>query len=94
MRGEFIGVWSETRREIWDDLASHEASPNDLYCELYRELAPALKIPLSVEALASIIDNPAQSKEAFEKTRSEEFIGERAVVTFLEGAQTVLERLR
>jgi hypothetical protein len=39
MRGEFIGVWSETRREIWDDLASHEASPNDLYRELYRELA-------------------------------------------------------
>src|SRR5690348_6154825 len=39
MRGEFIGVWSETWREIWDVLASHEAAPGDLFCELYRELA-------------------------------------------------------
>jgi len=36
MGGEFIAVWPETWREIWDSLASHEAAPNDLFCELYR----------------------------------------------------------
>ena len=43
MRGEFIGVWSETWREIWLPLIDHEDVPEDIFCELYRELAPALK---------------------------------------------------
>ena len=43
MRGEFIGVWSETWREIWLPLIDHEGVPEDIFCELYRELAPALK---------------------------------------------------
>lgn len=30
MRGEFIGVWSETRREIWSPLIDHEDVP-DVY---------------------------------------------------------------
>ena len=34
MRGEFIGVWSDTWRELWIDLAEHEAAPDDLFCEL------------------------------------------------------------
>jgi hypothetical protein len=93
MRGEFIGVWSETWREIWEDLAAHDAAPNDLFCELYRELAAALKVPPSVEALADIIDNPIQSKEAFEKTRGEDFSGERALALFLENAQGILDDL-
>ena len=42
MRGEFIGVWSETWREIWLPLIDHEGVPEDIFCELYRALAPAL----------------------------------------------------
>jgi hypothetical protein len=91
MRGEFTGVWPETWREIWDGLAEHEAAPNDLFCELYRELATALKTPPTVEALADIIDDPVQSKEAFEKTRSEDLSSERPLVTFLENAQGILD---
>ena len=84
MRGEFIGVWFETWREIWLPLIDHEGVPEDIFCELYRELAPALKNPPSVEALADIIDNPVQSREAFEKTGANDFAGERALVAFLE----------
>ena len=76
MRGEFIGVWRDTWREIWSNLAAHESAPNDLFCELYRELATALRTPPSVETLADIIDDPVQSKEAFEKTVVDDFAGE------------------
>ena len=93
MRGEFIGVWSDTWREMWDSLASHEAAPTDMFCELYRELAPALKIQPSVEVLAGVIDDPVQSKEAFEKTRTEHFSGERGLVAFLENAHPILDDL-
>jgi hypothetical protein len=93
MRGEFIGVWSETWREIWLPLIDHEGVPEDIFCELYRALAPALKNAPSVEALADIIDNPVQSREAFENTVPNDFAGERALVAFLEAAQSALDEL-
>lgn len=93
MRGEFIGVWSETWREIWLPLIDHDDVPEDIFCELYRELAGALKDKPSVEALADIIDNPVQSREAFEKTGANEFTGERALVAFLEAAHSALDEL-
>lgn len=93
MRGEFIGVWSETWREIWLPLIDHEDVPEDIFCELYRALAPALKSKPSVETLADIIDNPVQSREAFEKTVANEFAGERALVAFLEAAHSALDEL-
>jgi hypothetical protein len=93
MRGEFMGVWSETWREIWLPLIDHEGVPADIFCELYRALAPALKSHPSVEALADIIDDAEQSREAFEGTGASEFAGERALVTFLEAAHSALDEL-
>jgi hypothetical protein len=93
MRGEFIGVWSETWREIWLPLIDHDGVPEDIFCELYRELARALKDKPSVEALADIIDNPVQSREAFQKSSWEDFAGERALVAFLEAAHSALDEL-
>lgn len=93
MRGECIGIWSETWREIWLPLIDDEDIPEDIFCELYRALAPALKNKPSVEALADIIDNPVQSREAFEKTVSDDFAGERALVAFLEAAHSALDEL-
>lgn len=91
MRGEFIGVWSEIWREIWLPLIDHEGIPNDIFCELYRELAPALKLRPSIEALADIIDDPRQSREAFEATSYIDLGGERALVTFLENAHEAID---
>ena len=93
MRGEFVGVWSETWREIWLPLIDHEDVAEDIFCELYRALAPALKKQPSVEAPADIIDNPVQSREAFENTSANEFAGERALVAFLEAAHSALDDL-
>lgn len=93
MRGEFIGVWSETWREIWLPLIDHKGVAEDIFCELYRALASALKSQPSVEALADIIDNPLQSREAFEKTGANEFAGERALVAFVESAHSALDEL-
>lgn len=91
MRCEFIVVWSETWREIWLPLIDHEDVPEDIFCELYRALAPALKRQPSVEALADIIDNPAQSRETFERTGTDDFAGERALVAFFEAAHAALD---
>jgi hypothetical protein len=93
MRGEFIGVWSETWREIWLPLVDQEGVPEDIFCELYRALAPTLRSQPSVEALADIIDNPVQSRDAFEKASASVFAGERALVAFLEAAHSALDEL-
>ena len=91
MRGECIGVWSETWREIWLPLIDHEDVAEDVFSELFRKLAPALKSRPSVEALADIIDNPAQSREALEHTHAEDIAGERALVDFFEAVHGTLE---
>lgn len=97
MRSEFMGVWSETWREIWTPLLDQENVPEetypDVFCELYRQLAPALKVRPSIEALATIIDDPAQSREAFEKTKADDFAGERGLVGFFERVHEALEEL-
>ena len=32
MRGEFLGVWSETWRGIWLPLIDYEDVPEDIFC--------------------------------------------------------------
>lgn len=99
MRGEFIGVWSETWREIWLPLIEEpqgeddEGVPEDIFCELYRTLEPALSPRPSVEDLADIIDDPVQSREAFERIVPADFAGERALVGFFEAVHPALEEL-
>jgi len=93
MRGEFIGVWSETWREVWMPLIEQEDVAEDIFCELYRELASALTVSPSIEQLADIIDDPVQGREAFEQTSTEDLVGERALVGFLEAAHSVLDDL-
>lgn len=98
MRGEFIGVWSETWQEIWLPLINHplgegDEIPDDIFCELYRALAPALSRRPSVQDLAAIIDNPEQSRESFEKTSTSALANERALVDFFEAAHDTLEEL-
>lgn len=93
MRGEFIGVWSETWREIWLPLTDHEDVPEDIFGELYRELARTLKSPPKVESLAGIIDSPTQSRMALESTRADQIAGERALVSFFEAAHDTLQEL-
>jgi hypothetical protein len=91
MRGDFIGVWSETWREIWSKLARSPDAPSDVFCELYRELVPALQAQPTVEALADIVDDPAQARVAFRKIKAKHLNGELALLAFLEGAYSVLE---
>ena len=96
MRSEFVGVWSEMWREVWLPLIDQpvregeDGVPEDIFCELYREVAGALKAQPSIEALADVIDDPVQSREAFEKTTPADLAGERAVVAFLEAAHGAL----
>ena len=90
MRGEVIGVWSETWREIWSKLAKHPGAPNDLFCELYREIVVAFEAPPDVTALADFVDQPEQARAAFRKTKATAFRGEFAVVEFLERAHNTV----
>ena len=93
MRGEFIGVWSETWREIWEPLASQEGAPDDIFCEIYRELSTALKEKPKPEALADVIDDPSQSREALQAIRAEQLAGERALMEFFESTHSNLDDL-
>ncbi len=99
MRSEFVGVWSEMWREVWLPLIDGPLReggvgiPEDIFCELYREVAKAFKEPPSIEALADVIDDPVQSREAFENATVAELADERAVVTFLEAVHPTLDDL-
>lgn len=93
MRGEFIGVWSETWREIWTPLIDQEGVPEDIYCEIYRELSEAFKAQPRPEVLADVIDDPLQSKEALQAIGAHMFAGERALVVFFERTHGALDDL-
>ena len=99
MRGELIGVWSDTWREVWLPLIDHEDVPDDIFCELYQVLAGdperpgALKTTPSVEELADIVDNPIQSRETFESVTEADLADERALVGFFESAHEALDDL-
>ena len=94
MRGEFIGVWSETWDAIWRPLTEDGETPVDVYCDLYRELSSAFAELPSVEALADIIDDPQQSRQALIDSKHARFSSERALVRFFEAAHDVLEDLQ
>jgi len=99
MRGEFLGVWSETWREIWLPLIDQEGVPEDIFCELYRVFAGdpkkpgALRITPSVETVADILDDPVQSRHAFEAATIYDLAGERELSGFFEAAYDTMEEL-
>lgn len=72
MRGEFSGVWSETWREIWAPLMgqpfgrANEGLVEDVFCELYRELAKALRMPTDEEAAVLVLEDAVTLRELFQ----------------------------
>jgi hypothetical protein len=72
MRGEFIGVWSETWREIWLPLIEQplaendEGLPGDIFCELYRELSKALRKPTESTAVSLLLRDAIAIREVFD----------------------------
>ena len=92
MRGEIIGVWSEMWRQVWRKLADHKDAPDDLFCELFRELNTFRVTPLDeATQLAAIVDDQEQSLVAFRQSKANELKGERALIDFLERAHGVIE---
>jgi hypothetical protein len=91
MQGEFIGVWKDMWREVWSKLAKHRDAPDDLFCELFREIEPAFIARLDpATELSDIVDNAAQSREAFRAIRPVKLSGELALLGFLERAHTTV----
>jgi hypothetical protein len=72
MRGEFIGVWSETWREIWQPLIDQPLGENDeslredIFCELYRELSKALWKPTDSAAVNLLLSDAIALREVFD----------------------------
>ncbi|HER19666.1 MAG TPA: hypothetical protein ENO14_01315 [Chromatiales bacterium] len=97
MRGEFIGVWAETSREIWEPLfqepldESGEVLSEDIFCELYRVLAPAFTTKPSIEQLAAVIDDSTRSRVAFEHVKATDLACESTLIGFFESVHGVLQ---
>ncbi|MFO1184776.1 MAG: hypothetical protein U1E56_08320 [Bauldia sp.] len=70
-----------------------EVVPEDIFCDLYRELAKALREPLSPERLADVIDDPVLSRQRFETAAVSNLSGERALVSFFEATHSAMEEL-
>jgi hypothetical protein len=67
MRGEFIGVWSEMWPEVWAPLINQEEVPDDVFCQLYGEIASALREPSAEVALALALNDAVQLREALDR---------------------------
>lgn len=93
MRGSLLPVWSRTWREVWSPLARHAAAPEDLFCELYRALVPALKQIPENAALADIVDDIPASRRAFQRVSATDFRSEASLLGFLQNAHAVLDDL-
>lgn len=92
MRGEVIGVWSEMWRQVWRKLAKHNDAPEDLFCELFRELNKSFVAKLDpATSLATIVDDQDKARIAFRDTKATALQGELAAIDFLERAHTVIE---
>jgi len=90
MRGQIIGVWSETWLHIWRPLADHGDAPPDIFSELYRELLLSFVSPPSTQEMADIVSDPEIAREAFEQTPANRIRGEMAAIEFLERAFAAL----
>lgn len=93
MRGEFVGVWSETWNEIWENLGSSDTAPQELFGELYRELSDTLRQRPAPEAIAYITEDRGRSREALQTMTVDQLQGERGIVAFLESVFDVIEDL-
>lgn len=93
MRGEFGAVWEEVRAEIWQPVIEHELGKSDLFSELFRAAveADALKLKLTPEQLADMLDEPGSGTELFNLLQAGDFQGERGLATFMEKAFDVVE---
>lgn len=91
MQGELLSVWSETRRELWSPLIDSEQVGSDIFCELYRTIAPALARKLTIEELADLIDSPEQSREAFERISESDIESEILLLSCFEEMHFTLE---
>lgn len=78
-------------RHVWKRLADHRDAPEDLFCELFRELNAALVQPHDVATeLADIVDDPARARVVFRRIRPSALRGEVALVEFLERAHSAI----
>lgn len=91
MHGEFISVWPDSWREVWDPLIYSDGVPADIGCELYRGLVEAFRDKPSGEHLADIVDDPHQGLDAFRAVASQQFSGERQLAAFFESAHGILD---
>lgn len=100
MAGELISAWPNTRQDIWDELATAEGAPDDLYCELLRSASAWLRKPDDPEelnlwqaALLEAFASPTLSKDVFNRLNASDFNGEKALCAFLEDASDTLQEL-
>ena len=90
VRGELVPVWPDAWVEIWHPLVE-EGAPDDLFCELSRELVVAIRNPPTVEELADVVDNSDQSRLAFQAVASTDFLGEDALASFFDTHSTCVK---
>jgi hypothetical protein len=93
MRGEFLGVWSEMNRHVWEVIALSEFASPDLYCDLFREISRAFSPVPTESEIADIIFNSQRAKEEFESITSPDFASEGVLVKHLEAIHEVLDDL-
>ncbi|WP_428249828.1 hypothetical protein [Ferrovibrio sp.] len=75
-------------------MAKYPDAPEDFFCELFRELNAACSAPLDpATELADTVDNPDQARTAFRRTKASAFMGEVALLEFMERAHAVMADL-
>lgn len=91
MNGEVRPVWRKLWSAVLLPLSRHRDAQPDLFCDLYRELAPRLT-PLPDERLVvEAVNDPKVAMVQLRRTRSSQFAGEIAILDYLERVFIVAE---
>lgn len=89
MRGRFLDAWQPARAKIWKRLSESSLAPRDLFCELYRELVPAIDGHNEHDDV-DLFSNPSLARQRFMRLSKAKLKGEREVRDFFVRAHSTL----
>ena len=90
MNGELRNSWSYTWNDIWEPLDSIGESPDDLFPQIYSTSTDFVKNKPSQREYEEIFNDPRKAEIEFRKIQAQHFLGEIAIVKFLEEVYVTL----
>jgi hypothetical protein len=90
-RGEFGRVWNSMIVEVLGPTCGHPLADDHIWAEIFREYPKYSRFSIAPEVVAGIVDDTEESRSAVLSLRGSDFVGELAVVGFIESIYLAIE---